>query len=124
MNDNKKRGTAFEREAVSWLRGNGWWVHFLSPDGRGAQPFDIIAMKHGYVMVGDCKTSASHLFPLSRLEWNQVYAFDSWLAHGGSEPQVIVKYKDEIILVPYCTLKEDGKVDLNEWTEEALKRRL
>lgn len=105
---------AFEQEAIARFKENGWWVHFLTADARGAQPFDIIAMKGGVTVVGDCKTSSTHLFPLSRLEWNQIYAFDSWLQHGGTEPQIFVKYKGKIIVIGYKELKEKGKVDLDE----------
>lgn len=118
--NNKKRGMEFEKRVVRRFEENGWWVHFMAPDSRGAQPFDIIAMKDGLAIVGDCKTATSHWFPLSRLEWNQVYAFEHWLACGGTEPQVIVEYKDEIKLIPYGVLKEKGKVDLDKW-EQAQK---
>jgi len=37
----------FERKVVARFEKNGWWVHFMAPDSRGAQPFDIIAMKDG-----------------------------------------------------------------------------
>ena len=112
--NNKKLGTAFEKEVVSRLKSNGWWVHFITPDSRGAQPFDIIAMKNGVTVVGDCKTSSTYFFPLSRLEWNQVYAFDKWLEHGGTEPQVFVGYEGKIIIIGYNELKAKGKIDLRE----------
>ena len=46
--NNKKHGTDFEKRVVAKLAKAGdVWVHFLSPDERGAQPFDIIAVKDG-----------------------------------------------------------------------------
>ena len=38
--NNKKLGTEFEREAVTLLSQKGYWVHFITPDSRGSQPFD------------------------------------------------------------------------------------
>ena len=45
--NNKIIGTAFEKEMCELLANRGYWVHFITPDNRGAQPFDIIAVKDG-----------------------------------------------------------------------------
>ena len=37
--NNKKKGTAFEKEMCDLLAIKGYWVHFIAPDARGAQPF-------------------------------------------------------------------------------------
>lgn len=111
--NNKKLGMAFEREVVSKLSDAGYWVHFLSPDNRGAQPFDIIAVKNGLALAADCKTSSDRIFRLERLEWNQKLAFDKWLDCGNLEPMIFVKHKGRIISVPYSKLLSEGKVDLN-----------
>lgn len=111
--NNKNLGTDFERTVVKKLAENGYWVHFITPDARGAQPFDIIAAKDGFCMVGDCKTSKSHIFRFDRLEENQKMAFEKWLSCGNTEPQVIVGYNGRIICIPYTELKVKGKVDLD-----------
>lgn len=113
MDSNKKLGTDFEKEVVEMLADDGWWVHFISPDNRGSQPFDIIAVRDGLAIVGDCKTSEDHIFRVDRLEWNQRFAFDRWLACGNDEPIIFVKYKDQIIKLPYTSLIQMGKVDLD-----------
>ena len=112
--NNKKLGTAFEQEMVKILSDNGYWVHFISPDNRGAQPFDIIAVKNGIALVADCKTCEDHIFRISRLEENQKMAFEKWLACGNIEPLIFVEYKDGIKVIKYTDLKRDGKVDLDE----------
>ena len=66
--NNKKLGTAFENEFCELLASKGWWAHFLSPSVSGSQPFDVIACKDKSCMVFDCKTSAKHIFPYTRLE--------------------------------------------------------
>lgn len=115
--NNKKLGTDFEREVVRLLAKEGWWVHFISPDASGAQPFDIIAVQNGRAIAIDCKTSVTNNFPISRLEENQIFAFDKWGACGNGTPYVFVKYGNDIYAVPYEVLRENGRVHLNEHKE-------
>lgn len=111
--NNKKLGTAFEREMVEKLTKSGYWVHFISPDNRGAQPFDLIFVKDRVACVADCKTCNDHLFRLTRLEWNQQLAFDKWMACGNMEPVIFVKYNGEVKMIPYTHLKYRKVVDLD-----------
>lgn len=118
--NNKRLGTEFEREVCNLLRKGGWWAHFMTPDASGAQPFDIIAVRYGIAVAIDCKTSIKRIFPITRLEDNQIYAFDRWLECGNSVPFIMVKYYGKIYMVQYTDLKDKGKVDLEEcevWSE-------
>lgn len=110
--NNKRLGTAFEREFCELLAAKGWWVHFIAPAATGAQPFDIIAVRAGQAMAVDCKTSAKRMFPISRLEANQITAFDTWLRCGNEEPKIAVKYRDKIYLIGYMRLKSKGVINL------------
>lgn len=110
--NNKKIGNEFEAEMCERLNKAGYWVHFISPDVTGAQPFDIIAVKDNVPFAFDCKTSVKRKFPISRLEVNQIMAFDKWIARGNSNPMIAVKYKDTIKIVSYWVLKKLGTVDL------------
>lgn len=112
--NNKRLGTQFEKEFVQLLSAHGWWVHFITPAADGGQPFDVIAVKAGAAIAIDCKTSSNHIFPLTRLEENQVMAFEKWIACGNDEPCVAVKYADNIYLIEYSRLKRYGKIDLNK----------
>lgn len=116
MVNNKKLGTAFEKELCQILACKGWWVHFITPAPNGAQPFDIIAVKGGSAMAIDCKTSATHIFPYTRLEENQIMAFEKWLACGNEDPFVAVKYNDNIYLIKYRRLKIYERIDLDRET--------
>lgn len=113
--NNKKLGSNFEKEFCEHLMDKGYWVHFITPNKAGAQPFDVIAVKAGRALAIDCKTSAKPIFPFSRLEQNQIYAFEKWLDCGNDEPMIAVKYNEHIYMVAYSKLKEDLKVDLREW---------
>ena len=117
MANNKQIGAKFEQEFVEILAKEGFWAHFLSPSPTGAQPFDVIAMKDGCAYCFDCKTSVKPIFPLSRLEDNQILAFDKWLQCGGREPMVAVKYDNKVYLVSYTQLKLEGSVDLRKLEE-------
>ena len=55
--NNKKIGSDFEKEVCKMLQDMGYWVHFITPDMRGAQPFDIIAAKNNRPYAIDCKVS-------------------------------------------------------------------
>ena len=110
--NNKKLGNSFEREFCEYLANKGYWVHFIAPDARGAQPFDIIAVKGGEAYAYDCKTSVKPTISIDRLEENQKCAFDKWVACGNTVPRVAVKYKDDIYIVNYKLLKMERTVDL------------
>lgn len=112
--NNKRLGTAFEREFCEILAKQGWWVHFITPAPTGAQPFDVIAVKAGCAKAFDCKTSVKNTFPITRLEQNQVMAFEKWMACGNEEPMIAVKYKDRVYLLPYTQLKRKGVIDLEK----------
>ena len=114
--NNKRLGTAFEKRLCEWLSVRGWWVHFISPDRTGSQPFDVIAVKNGLALAIDCKTSAKPIFNISRLELNQVHAFEKWLKSGNEMPLVAVEYEGHIFFVKYSDLKQNGKVDLRRLT--------
>lgn len=112
--NNKKLGSKFEKEFCALLASHGYWVHFISPDARGAQPFDVIAVKAGQALAIDCKTSAVKRFPFSRLEDNQIAAFERWLRCGNEEPMIAVKYREKIYIIKYLLLKQKQYIDLEE----------
>lgn len=113
--NNKKIGTAFERKMCDILAKDGYWVHFISPDNRGAQPFDIIAVKNGIAIVADCKTCDSNIFRMSRLEDNQRLAFEKWRACGNSEPLVFIEHDKKVFCVEYHELELYDRIHLNNW---------
>ena len=112
--NNKKLGTAFEKQICNLYSQSGYWVHFISPDSRGSQPFDIIAVKNGKVTVIDCKTCKDHVFRISRLEDNQIMAFEKWLACGNGIPWVAVEHDGNVYMISYTRLKINQKIDLDK----------
>lgn len=112
--NNKKLGTEFEKQVVDLLSKQGYWVHFITPDSRGAQPFDIIAVKDGMAVALDCKTCVNRYFSISRLEENQLMAFDKWLSCKNTTPLIAVLHKDKITMIDYLELKMKGRIDLEK----------
>ena len=112
--NNKKLGTEFEKQVVDLLSKQGYWVHFITPDPRGAQPFDIIAVKDGMAVALDCKTCVNRYFSISRLEVNQLMAFDKWLSCKNTTPLIAVLHKDKITMIDYLELKMKGRIDLEK----------
>jgi len=110
---NKRIGTDFENEMCELLTSKGYWVHFIVPDNRGAQPFDIIAVKNGKAIAMDCKTCVSKSFNISRLEDNQIMAFEKWLRCGNEMPLIAVKHEEKIYLISYDKLKEKKSIRLD-----------
>ena len=114
----KQIGTAFEREVVELLSKPPFdaWVHFITPDERGAQPFDIIAVKNCIAYAIECKTldMRRRWFTLDRLEDNQIMAFNLWKKKNNTEPLIFVKHGEEIKVVSYSYLLEHLKVDMNQ----------
>ena len=110
--NNKRLGTAFEREFCELLAKKGYWVHFITPDNRGAQPFDIVAAKNGEALAMDCKTCVSSTFNINRLEDNQIMAFERWIKCGNADPYIAVKHKNNVYLIRYSYLKERRSVNI------------
>lgn len=110
--NNKRIGSDFEREICDLLAKDGYWAHFIAPDARGAQPFDIIAVKGGRAVAIDCKTCVAKYISISRLEDNQIMAFEKWVACGNGEPLVAVRHEGSVVLISYSDLKKRGKINL------------
>lgn len=115
--NNKKIGTRWEKEFCNLLASKGYWVHFITPNIAGQQPFDIIAVKDNEPIAIDCKTSAKPIFNISRLQDNQVNAFELWLACGNESCGLAIKYNNKVYYVPYTVLRLHEKIDLRDWKE-------
>ena len=105
--NNKTLGTAFEKELCQKLQDYGFWVHFIEPNRAGAQPFDIVACMYDRPIAIDCKTSARAVFPVTRLEENQIFAFNRWLECGNKYAVIAVKYNGRVYFIDFQTFLSD-----------------
>ena len=132
--ENKKLGSDFEKAVCDSFSALGWWVHFIAPDSRGAQPFDIIAVKNGKPIALDCKTSSSHIFNVRRIEENQHMAFQKWMRCNNGIPYIAILYNDDLYMIKYTRFGLDKSINLkneeeniwiqgfNEFVEEVRNR--
>ena len=114
--NNKEIGTAFEDRVCEMLSNHGYWAHFITPDERGAQPFDVIAVKDGIAYAIECKTlsRSQKWFPISRLEENQILAFYLWEKCKNTPPLIFIEWGDELVIVPYYELRKKQKINMLE----------
>ena len=117
---NKKIGNDFEQEYAEILSENGWWVTLLTPKRHiGSQPADIIAVKNNKAILIDCKTCESHLFPISRIEFNQRNAYKKFKECGNDNYYLVIKYNKKIYKVNMKEIDFTQKnIDLERRTNE------
>lgn len=118
--NNKRLGTAFERHVCQKIAETGAWVHFLSPDEKGNQPFDLIAVQNNVACAIECKTlnDTAVYFPITRLEDNQILAFEKWISCGNLEPIIAIGWRGECFFVGYSELKQNKKIDMRKLKQE------
>ena len=75
--NNKKTGNDFEKEFCRRLANAGFWAHNFAQKAAG-QPCDVIAARNGRAYIFDCKVTINNVFPLYRIEENQVNAMSLW----------------------------------------------
>lgn len=122
----KKTGSKFEEEFAELLSSQGYWAHIVAPHTKdGSQPFDVIATKNGKFYAFDCKTCSTDNFPLSRVESNQIYAFNKLYSVGTLRCYFVFKTGNGIHMAhaaKIIALKNQGnkhidvsKYELFEW---------
>ena len=110
-------GVQFEIEFCELLGNNGFWAHRLSENMKGAQPFDVIAMKNGRPIAIECKVvGKSNRFPLRRVEDNQVSSLtlfkerggSSWFAFKLADGRIMMRSAAEVFYHRYYDNKEEA----------------
>lgn len=119
--NNKSLGTKFEQDMCKILANHGYWVHFITPDARGAQPFDIITAKDNKPYAIECKTLTKdrRYFTIDRLEDNQILAFRRWIRCGNNEPIIAVKQSIHIVSFRFADLikTSPARIDMYEQSD-------
>lgn len=118
--NNKKAGTAFEKEFCSKLAEHGFWVHRFQ-DNKNGQPFDIIAAKNMKTLVFDCKDCTTETFVLSRIEDNQKLAMKAWQKAGNLYAMFAIKMNEKIYIVLYDSLMNMIEAGKKQVSEEEIK---
>ena len=106
MVSNKTAGSRFEKEFAGILADHWFWVH-LFQDNKNGQPCDVIAAKNGRAYLIDCKDCQSEIFPLSRIEENQINAMILFSMMGNAPGMFAIRFPDrKIYLLQYTELQE------------------
>ena len=93
----------FENFVGKVLQRKGYWALIIPKNQRGAQPFDVIAIKDGKASAIDCKVCSHRRFPVDRVEDNQWTAFEL-ISSKGAEAFFLCYYDSTIYKVPYDVL--------------------
>ena len=108
-------GREFERWVENKLSDCGYWVHRMAESNTGSQPFDIIALKRHSVFALDCKVISTKrpYFPFSRIEENQILAFDKLIKCYKNNLTVgfMIYYEGDIYFLNYHLFKVLSNVD-------------
>lgn len=120
MSINKKNGMAFEKEFCQLASNIGFWVHRLIENVNG-QPADLILCKKNIPVLIDCKVCESNKFLFSRIEENQELAMTKWLELGNKHALFALKIENEIILIPFTTLRELKQAGYKQLNKDQIK---
>ena len=108
-------GREFERRMEHKLSEHGYWVHRMAESNTGSQPFDIIALKDYKVCAFDCKVISTKrpYFPFSRVEENQILAFDKLIKCYKNNLTVgfMIYFEGDIYFLSYHLFKVLSDVD-------------
>jgi Holliday junction resolvase len=97
--NNKTIGNEFEDDFDKIMFANGYTVYTMYPNQKdGSQPFDKIAAKDNKLYMFDCKTCKSNIFKLSRVESNQMTAFNLAMSRGNTNCYFVFKTPGGITL--------------------------
>jgi Holliday junction resolvase len=102
---NKSNGTAFEKEVANLLSAGGFWVHRLQ-DNRNGQPFDIMAVRDNVPVAIECKVCEKGVFDFSRIEENQIMAFEMF--HKANNSYAFFAFKDiygDVTFMPFGEIR-------------------
>ena len=114
----KQIGNDFERDFAKWLsKEKGMFVYNL-PNKINGQPFDILAAKNNKFFAFECKNCSKDYFPLSRVEDNQIQAFNKLNSTGNYNYYFIFNFSGDIRVCMagyiYCYLDTSKTIHKDE----------
>ena len=116
--NNKRLGNSFENNLALILSNEGYWVSLFPPKNHSnSQPADMIAVRDDVAILIDAKTlnNKSGLFPISRIEENQIFAAKKFKECGNSWYNFAILWNDTIYMIPFETIDFNEKsIDMKE----------
>lgn len=116
--NNKTIGNNFENNLSLILSDLGYWVSLFTPKSHSnSQPADMIAVRDDVALLIDAKTlkNKNGLFPISRIEENQIFAAKKFLKCGNAWYNFAILWDNTIYMIPFNTIDFSKKsIDLKE----------
>lgn len=127
MNKSQYNGKKFEDEFCWFLSNNGFYVIYNEKNASGAQPVDVIALKNNEPFMFECKNleNKSGLFPLSRVESNQLHAYKKYTDCGNSKFALAILWNDNVYIIDFYLLQffdksinlKNVEPNIKEWSK-------
>ena len=98
-------GAQFERLFIEHLKDSGYWALRIPCNDRGAQPFDVIAIRGSNILAVDCKVCSQPRFETRRIEDNQRLAFELMQKRTNAWCGFACYHDGNIFMIPFgdCT---------------------
>ncbi len=112
-------GKEFEEQFCWWLRQNGYYPEYHEKSICGSQNGDITAIKNNIAYKIECKNldAKNGLFPLSRIECNQILAYEDFKKCNNTNMILVIRWNDNIYYIDFKLLKSyDKNINLKEIT--------
>ena len=109
-------GERFENLFCELLSKQNYWALKIPRDQRGAQPFDVIAVRGSEIWAVDCKVCATDRFPLSRIEDNQWLSFWQINKKTNAECGIVIYFDGNVYYISYqqlLAMQKKGRASLN-----------
>lgn len=109
-------GAEFERLVADLFQKNGFWALRIPKNERGAQPFDILAIRGDVVYAVDCKVCERKYFSLNRIEDNQWISMDVMKRKTNAVLGFVIFHNERLFFVSYdeAFLSETASIHLDD----------
>lgn len=106
-----KTGKKFEEDLCWWFRNHGYYPEYHEKSASGSQNGDITIIKDNIATKIECKNldNKSGLFPLSRIEANQMLAYKAFKECGNINMQLAILWNCSVFFVDFGLLEYYNK---------------
>lgn len=114
--NNKRSGNSFEKDFCLLAAKNGFWAHKMQ-DNKNGQPADVIMSKSNEPVLVDCKVCENNIFPLSRMEENQINAMTLWNLKGNKHSYFALLIDKKVRMISFTKLMELKQLGIKQLNE-------
>lgn len=132
MNKNQFNGKKFEEEFCWYLSTIGFYVVYNEKNSSGAQPVDVIAISDDKPYMFECKNleNKNGIFPLSRIESNQLHSYEKFKECGNSNFGLAILWNNNVYIIDFFLLQffeksinlKNVEPNIKDWDKEMKTR--